>query len=80
METFKVIDETRAHTFFGGYGHASGDPSAPCSPSLQNLNTEGTEDLSALCVKFLLATEDAEPRTGWCRAETFLAREEIFAH
>jgi len=33
---------------------------SPCSPSLQNLNTESTEDLSDLCVKVLLATEDTE--------------------
>jgi hypothetical protein len=31
-----------------------------CSPSLQSLNTESTEDLSDLCVEFFLATEDTE--------------------
>ena len=43
---------------------------SPCSPTLQSLNTETTEDLSDLCVKFFLATEDTE---------ALLVREEIFA-
>jgi len=43
---------------------------SPCSPALQSLNTETTEDLSDLCVKFFLVTEDTE---------ALLVREEIFA-
>ena len=43
---------------------------SPCSPTLQSLNTETTEDLSDLCVKFFLVTEDTE---------ALLARGEIFA-
>ena len=38
-----------------------------CSPTLQSLNTETTEDLSELCVKFFLVTE------------ALLVREEILA-
>ena len=33
---------------------------APFSPSLQNLNTESTENLSDLRVEALLTTEDTE--------------------
>ncbi len=43
---------------------------SPCSPTLQSLNTETTEDLSDLCVKYFLVTEDTE---------AFLVREEISA-
>jgi hypothetical protein len=52
---------------------------SPCSPPLQSLSTETTEAISDLCVRFFLVTEDTEPRTGLCRAEALLVREEIFA-
>src|SRR5208283_1156208 len=42
---------------------------SPCSPSLQGLNTETTEDLSDLCVKFFLATEDTEASPATYRSE-----------
>jgi hypothetical protein len=47
---------------------------SPCSPSLQNLNAESTEDLSDLCVKVLLTTEDTEALLA--REENFVRREE----
>jgi hypothetical protein len=43
---------------------------SPCSPTLQSLNTEATEDLSDLCVKFFVVREDTE---------ALLIREEVFA-
>jgi hypothetical protein len=52
---------------------------SPCSATLQTLNTETTENLSDLCIEFFPVTEDAEPRTGWYRAEALLVGEEIFA-
>jgi hypothetical protein len=42
---------------------------SPCSPSLHSLNTETTEDLSDLCVKFFLLTEDTEASPATCRSE-----------
>ena len=50
-----------------------------CPPCLSCFNTEHTERLSDLCVGALLATEDRETRTGWCRAEALTTRGQIFA-
>ena len=33
---------------------------SPCSPTSQSLNTETTEDLNDLCVRFFLVREDTE--------------------
>ena len=49
---------------------------SPCSPTLQSLNTETTEDLSDLCVEVFPVTEDTEAL--FIREEIFARRQELW--
>jgi len=67
---FAAPEEIR-QMWYGAGWLAQPKRASPCSLTPQSLNTEGTEDLSDLCVRsFLGATENTEASQ---------AREEIFA-